>query len=79
MVDFKKSRELHRMSDDQLKNRLSDVRITLHRLKMRRMGGRPGGSVNPGVYRSVKKENARILTIQREREIAKSEKKKGIK
>ena len=56
------------MSDDQLKNRLTDIGNSLHRAVGKTKAG--------GVYskdsmfiRKLKKEKARILTVLREREL----------
>lgn len=66
MVKIHKARELRDMSDEQLRKRLADIHIT--QMKMRGVK-EAGGATNPGVWRNIRKEKARILTILREREL----------
>lgn len=66
MVRIYKARELRGMNDKQLRKRLDDIAAT--QMKMAAIK-EAGGGTNPGVWRNIKKEKARILTILREREL----------
>jgi ribosomal protein L29 len=64
--------ELRRMSDDQLKNRLNEIAISLRRAVGK---VKAGGAIGKDTMyiRRLKKEKARILTILRERELKRNE------
>lgn len=59
-----KPRDLRKMSSEDLKKRLQDIGATQHILRGRMEAG---GGINPGQWRNIKKEKARILTILAER------------
>ena len=59
--------DLRQKSDDQLKNRLNDIEISLRRTRGENKAGKP--NKNSMFIQKLRKEKARILTILREREI----------
>lgn len=61
---MKKIQELRGMSDEQLRKMLQDIGATQINMKGFQMAG---GGVNPGQWRNIKKQKARILTILGER------------
>lgn len=64
---MKQTVELRRMSNDQLKNRLTDLGNSLMRAVGRNKAGKPE---DDSMYiRKLRKEKARILTLLREREL----------
>jgi ribosomal protein L29 len=64
--------ELRRMSDDQLKNRLNEIANSLRRaIGKVKAGGTTGKDTM--YIRRLKKEKSRILTILRERELKRNE------
>ena len=63
---MKKASELRDMSTEQLRKRLQEIGATQLILRGRKEGKH---AVNPGQWRNIKKEKARILTILREREL----------
>lgn len=71
---IKKARELREMTSEQLKKRLQDIGATQMLLRMHKRGGK---GVNPGQWRNIKKEKARILTILGERKRFEHGKQKG--
>ncbi|MBI4513232.1 MAG: 50S ribosomal protein L29 [Gemmatimonadetes bacterium] len=62
-----KAREIRAMSDAELREKLRELEDELFKLRFR-AGIDP--EVNPGKMRSLRREIARIRTIQREREPA---------
>lgn len=62
---IKKTKELRRYSNEELKKMLQDIGSTQMLLRGAQAAG---GGVNPGQLRNIKKTKARILTILRERE-----------
>jgi large subunit ribosomal protein L29 len=60
-----KARQLRDMSDDELSNKLADTRQELFNLRFQ---AATGALENSARLRLAKREIARILTIQRERE-----------
>ena len=62
-----KANEIRMMSVDERNQRLKELRDELmHERGAAAMGGAP---TNPGAIKSLKKEIARILTIQREEDV----------
>lgn len=62
---MKKLEELRKMSNEELKKRLKELKMELLRLNAERFGKK--SLSNPGRYRELKKTIARILTILKER------------
>jgi ribosomal protein L29 len=60
----KKASDLRKMSSEQLKKRLQDANESLMMMRSMKVAQ---GSLNPGQYKNMKKEKARILTILGER------------
>ena len=61
---MKKASELRQMSTEQLRKRLQEIGATQIILRGHE---KAGGGINPGQWRNIKKEKARILTILGER------------
>lgn len=73
---MKQIKNLRQKSNDQLKNRLNDIEISLRRLRgfnEAQKGTQKGKKENPAMLWSLRKEKARILTILKEREGRKAE------
>ena len=64
MYKTKKAAELRKLSSEQLKKRIQDINATQMQLKSLQI---TSGAMNPGQWRNVKREKARILTILGER------------
>lgn len=60
----KKTSQLREMNSEQLRERLKDIAETQMIMAANRVSR---GAVNPGQWRNIKKEKARILTILAER------------
>lgn len=71
---MKKARDLREMSSEQLRKRLQDIAATQMLLRARKVST---GAINPGQWRNIKKEKARILTILGERARMEDGKQKG--
>jgi len=71
---LKRASELRLMSSEELRERLKDIAVTQMRL---RGFQKAGGGINPGQWRNIKKEKARILTILGERARMEDGKQKG--
>ena len=69
-----KMEEMREMTDEELHNRLEELRIELFNLRFQSITGQLG---NPKRIKMVKKDIARVKTILREREL--SEEKQGVK
>lgn len=63
---LKKAKELRQMSTEQLRKRLQEIGATQLILRWQKESAH---AINPGQWRNIKKEKARILTILREREL----------
>ena len=61
-----KGKELHNMTDEELKNKLSELKTQLFNLRFRHASGQLD---NPMTIVSCKKDIARVNTVIREREI----------
>ncbi len=61
-----KGKELHNMTDEELKNKLSELKTQLFNLRFRHASGQLD---NPMTIASCKKDIARVNTVIREREI----------
>ena len=61
---MKKAKELRQMSSEQLRKRLQEIGATQMLLRGRKEALH---EINPGQWRNIKKEKARILTILGER------------
>ena len=61
-----KGTELHNMTDEELKNKLSELKTQLFNLRFRHASGQLD---NPMTIASCKKDIARVNTVIREREI----------
>lgn len=61
------TRELRKLSDDQLINRYEDLKEATYKL---RIDANSGELVDTSQFRNTRKEIARVLTILRERELA---------
>lgn len=61
-----KGKELHNMTDEELKNKLSELKTQLFNLRFRHASGQLD---NPMTITSCKKDIARVNTVIREREI----------
>lgn len=66
MVSLVKARKLRELTDDELKKKVGDYKGELFNLRFQLATGQLD---NPMRIREVKKDIARIKTIQREREI----------
>lgn len=62
---MRKVEDLRKMSNEELKKKLKELRMELLRLNAERFGKK--SLSNPGRYREIKKTIARIITILRER------------
>lgn len=62
-----KASELRKMSDEELRDKLTELRSELMRLRAKSRRGTLGKE--SGVVREVRRDIARILTVLREREI----------
>ncbi len=62
---MRKVEELRKMSNEELRKKLKELRMEMLRLNAERFGKKTLS--NPGKYREIKKTIARILTILRER------------
>ena len=71
---LKKASELRLMSTEELRKRLQEIGATQIILKGHQ---KAGGGINPGQWRNIKKEKARILTILGERSRFEHGKQKG--
>lgn len=64
-----KAKKLREMSDDELREKLREIRNELmHERGIASMGGAPA---SPGRARSLRRQIARILTVLHEREVEK--------
>jgi len=61
----KKPRELRKMNTEQLKKRILEINKTQMIMRAHQVSR---GGMNPGQWRNIKKEKARILTILGKRE-----------
>ncbi len=61
-----KGKELHGMTDEELKNKLSELKTELFNLRFRHASGQLD---NPMTIVSCKKDIARVNTVIREREL----------
>jgi len=61
---IKKASELREMSSEQLKKRILEINATQMQMKAHQITKH---AMNPGQWKSIKKEKARILTILGER------------
>ena len=61
---LKKASELRKLSTKDLKKMLQDIGATILLLSGKKASG---GGINPGQWRNVKKQKAKILTILGER------------
>lgn len=71
---MKKARQLREMSTEELRKRLQDIASTQMLLRAHKVST---GAMNPGQWRNIKKEKARILTILGERSRLEDGKQKG--
>lgn len=63
-----KTKELRRLSDEELEKRLKELRLEL--LKERGNVEMGGNVKNPGRIRMIRRDIARILTVKRERSLS---------
>ena len=61
-----KGKELHSMTDEELKNKLGELKTELFNLRFRHVSGQ---LENPMTIASCKKDIARVNTVIREREL----------
>lgn len=66
MYRMKKASQLRKMTTEHLRERLQQIGATQQLLRGQKAALH---SMNPGQWRNIKKEKARILTILREREL----------
>lgn len=71
---MKKARDLRKMSSEQLRKRLQEIAATQLTLRYQKNIMK---AVNPGQWKNIKKEKARILTILGERARMEDGKQKG--
>lgn len=71
---LKRASELRQMSSEELRKRLQEIAATQMQL---RGFQKAGGGINPGQWRNIKKEKARLLTILGERSRMEHGKQKG--
>ena len=65
-----KAKEIRDLTDEELARKVTDMKAELFNLRFRLANGQLD---NPMVIKSVKKDMARVQTIIRERQIAKSQ------
>lgn len=66
-VKVVKAKEVHNLADDELDKKLSELEEELFNLRFQRVGGQ---LENPMRMRQVRRDIARIKTIQRQRELS---------
>lgn len=69
-----KAKELRELSDQDLAARLGELKTELFNLRFQKAVGQLG---NPMRFRQVRKDIARVLTVMRERELARKAAKGG--
>ncbi|HLI46478.1 MAG TPA: 50S ribosomal protein L29 [Geobacterales bacterium] len=70
-----KLKELRKLSKEEREKRLAELRLELIRVRSQFVAGKPPKNVKQ--IRNIRKEIARILTLNREEELRKNEAEKG--